>query len=65
MRRLNATDSILGRHLGVNALEGGCTTAIGIPGTLVVASGQSAATLSLLTLCESGDHIVASSRMAQ
>jgi O-acetylhomoserine (thiol)-lyase len=44
----------------INALEGGCTTAIGIPGTLVVSSGQSAETLAFLTLCESGDHVVAS-----
>jgi len=44
----------------VNALEGGVTTAIGLPGTLVVSSGQSAETLAILTLAESGDHIVAS-----
>jgi O-acetylhomoserine (thiol)-lyase len=44
----------------VNALEGGCTTAIGIPGTLVVSSGQAAETLTFLTLCESGDHVVSS-----
>ena len=44
----------------LNALEGGVTTAIGIPGTLAVASGQAAETLALLTLAESGDHIVSS-----
>jgi O-acetylhomoserine (thiol)-lyase len=44
----------------INALEGGCTTAIGIPGTLVVSSGQAAQTLGILTLCESGDHMVSS-----
>ncbi len=44
----------------VNALEGGVTTAIGLPGTLVVSSGQAAETLAILTLAESGDHIVAS-----
>lgn len=54
----NPTQSAL--EARVNALEGGCMTAVGIPGTLVVASGQSAATLAILTLCEAGDHIVAS-----
>ena len=44
----------------VNSLEGGVTTAIGLPGTLVVSSGQSAETLAILTLAEVGDHIVAS-----
>ncbi|HRE00105.1 MAG TPA: PLP-dependent transferase, partial [Ilumatobacteraceae bacterium] len=44
----------------INALEGGVTTAVGLPGTLAVASGQSAATLTFLTLAEAGDHIVAS-----
>ena len=33
-------------------------TAIGIPGALAVASGQAAETLAILTLCESGDHVV-------
>ena len=41
-------------------LEGGVTTAIGLPGTLVVASGQSAETLAILNLAQAGDHIVAS-----
>ncbi len=54
----NPTQSAL--EARVNALEGGCMTAVGIPGTLVVASGQSAATLAILTLCEAGDHVVAS-----
>ncbi len=44
----------------VNSLEGGVMTAIGLPGTLVVSSGQSAETLAILTLAEAGDHIVAS-----
>jgi O-acetylhomoserine (thiol)-lyase len=57
-RIMNPTQAALEER--INALEGGCTTAIGIPGALVVASGQSAATLALLTLCESGDHVVAS-----
>ncbi len=57
-RIMNPTQGALEARL--NALEGGCTTAIGIPGTLVVASGQSAETLAILTLCESGDHVVSS-----
>jgi O-acetylhomoserine (thiol)-lyase len=44
----------------INALEGGCTTAVGLPGTLVVSSGQAAATIGILTLAEAGDHVVAS-----
>lgn len=55
---MNPTQGALEARL--NALEGGCTTAVGIPGTLAVSSGQAASTLALLTLCESGDHVVAS-----
>ena len=44
----------------INALEGGVTTAVGLPGTLVVSSGQAAETLTFLTLVEAGGHIVAS-----
>jgi O-acetylhomoserine (thiol)-lyase len=44
----------------VNALEGGCTTAIGLPGTLAVGSGQAASTLAILSLAEAGDHVLAS-----
>ncbi len=57
-RIMNPTQAAL--EARVNALEGGCTTAIGLPGTLAVASGQAAETLALLTLCEAGDHVVAS-----
>jgi O-acetylhomoserine (thiol)-lyase len=60
-RIMNPTQGALEARL--NALEGGCTTAIGIPGALVVASGQAAETLAILTLCESGDHIVASASL--
>ncbi len=44
----------------MSSLEGGVTTAVGLPGALVVASGQAAETLAILTLAENGDHIVAS-----
>jgi O-acetylhomoserine (thiol)-lyase len=57
-RIMNPTQAALEARL--NALEGGCTTAIGIPGTLATASGQAAETLAFITLCEAGDHVVAS-----
>lgn len=57
-RIMNPTQGAL--EARVNALEGGCITAVGLPGTLAVASGQAASTIALMTLCESGDHVVAS-----
>ncbi|TVR27033.1 MAG: bifunctional o-acetylhomoserine/o-acetylserine sulfhydrylase [Ilumatobacter sp.] len=60
-RIMNPTQAAL--EARVNALEGGCTTAIGIPGALATASGQSAETLAILTLAESGDHVVSSSSL--
>jgi O-acetylhomoserine (thiol)-lyase len=60
-RIMNPTQGALEARL--SSLEGGCTTAIGIPGALAVASGQAAETLALLTLCEAGDHIVSSSSL--
>jgi O-acetylhomoserine (thiol)-lyase len=60
-RIMNPTQGALEARL--SALEGGCTTAIGIPGALAVSSGQAAETLTFLTLCEVGDHIVASASL--
>jgi O-acetylhomoserine (thiol)-lyase len=57
-RIMNPTQAAVEARL--NALEGGCSTAIGIPGSLVVASGQAAATLAITTLCDAGSHVVAS-----
>jgi len=57
-RIMNPTQGALEARL--NALEGGCTTAIGIPGALAVASGQAAESVAIMTICEAGDHIVAS-----
>jgi len=57
-RIMNPTQAAL--EARVNALEGGCTTAIGIPGTLAVASGQAAETLAITTIAEAGSHVVAS-----
>ncbi len=60
-RIMNPTQGALEARL--SALEGGCTTAIGIPGALAVASGQAAETLAFMTLCEAGDHLVASASL--
>ena len=57
-RIMNPTQLALEQR--INSLEGGCTTAVGLPGTLVLASGQSAETIAILTLVETGGHIVAS-----
>ena len=57
-RIMNPTQGVLeGR---INSLEGGVTTAIGLPGTLVVGSGQAAETLAILNLAETGSHVVSS-----
>ena len=57
-RLMNPTTGILEARL--SDLEGGTATAVGLPGALVVASGQSAETLGILNLVEAGGHIVAS-----
>ena len=57
-RIMNPTQGALEARL--NALEGGCITAIGLPGALAVSSGQSASTLAVMNVAEAGDHVVAS-----
>ncbi|MDG2113446.1 MAG: PLP-dependent transferase, partial [Actinomycetota bacterium] len=57
-RIMNPTQHVLEER--INALEGGVRTAVGLPGTLAVASGQAAETIAVLTLAEAGDHLVAS-----
>ncbi len=57
-RIMNPTQGVLEARL--NALEGGTATAVGLPGTLAVSSGQSAATLAILNLGGAGTHIVSS-----
>ena len=57
-RIMNPTQGALEARL--SSLEGGVTTAVGLPGALVVSSGQSAETIAILTLAEAGDHVVAS-----
>src|SRR4051795_11203022 len=57
-RIMNPTQGVLEARL--SSLEGGTATAVGIPGALVVSSGQSAEVLAILNLAEAGDHIVSS-----
>jgi O-acetylhomoserine (thiol)-lyase len=57
-RIANPTQTVLEARL--SDLEGGTATAVGLPGALVVSSGQSAELLTILNLAEHGDHIVAS-----
>jgi len=57
-RIMNPTQAALEARL--SDLEGGCMTAIGIPGALATSSGQAAETLAILTVVEAGHHIVAS-----
>jgi len=60
-RIMNPTQAVLEGRL--NALEGRCTTAVGLPGTLAVGSGQAAATLAVVNLGGAGTHIVSSSSL--
>ena len=57
-RIMNPTQGALEARIA--NLEGAVTTAVGLPGALVVSSGQAAETLAILTLAEAGDHLVAS-----
>src|SRR5918998_5657580 len=60
-RIMNPTQAAL--EARVNALEGGCTTAVGLPGTLAVSSGQAASTLAIANLGGAGTHVVSSSSL--
>ena len=60
-RIMNPTQAVVEARL--QALEGGTDTAVGIPGALLVASGQAAEMLAILNLAESGDHVVASAAL--
>jgi O-acetylhomoserine (thiol)-lyase len=60
-RIMNPTQGVLEARL--SSLESGCTTALGIPGALAVASGQAAETLGILNLAETGDHVVSSASL--
>ena len=60
-RIMNPTQAVV--EAGVAALEGAPDTALGIPGALLVASGQAAETLAILNLAEAGSHIVSSAAL--
>jgi O-acetylhomoserine (thiol)-lyase len=60
-RIMNPTQAVL--EARINSLEGGCTTAVGLPGALAVGSGQAAATLAILNIAEAGSHVVSSSSL--
>jgi O-acetylhomoserine (thiol)-lyase len=55
-RIMNPTQGVF--EARVAALEGGVTTAVGLPGALAVASGMAAETCAIMTLAEAGSHIV-------
>lgn len=54
----NPTQEALEERL--SSLEGGVRTAVGLPGALVVSSGQAASTLAITNIAGVGDHVVAS-----
>jgi O-acetylhomoserine (thiol)-lyase len=61
-RIMNPTQNVL--EIRMAALEGGlANTAAGVPGALVVASGQAAETMAILNLAEAGSHIVSAAAL--
>ncbi|MCO5319238.1 MAG: bifunctional o-acetylhomoserine/o-acetylserine sulfhydrylase [Microthrixaceae bacterium] len=60
-RIMNPTQGVVEARIA--ALEGATETAVGIPGALLVASGQAAETLAILNLAEAGSHIVSSAAL--
>ena len=60
-RIMNPTQAVL--EARVASLEGAPDTALGIPGALALASGQSATTFAILNLASAGDHIVSSAAL--
>ncbi len=60
-RIMNPTQGVLEARL--QSLEGGITTALGIPGALAMASGQAAETIGILNLAEAGSHVVSSTSL--
>ncbi|CAN5321444.1 bifunctional o-acetylhomoserine/o-acetylserine sulfhydrylase [soil metagenome] len=61
-RIMNPTQGVVEGRMA--ALEGATETAVGLPGALVVASGQAASTLAVLNLAEAGSNIVASASLS-
>ncbi len=60
-RIMNPTQGVLEARIA--SLEGAPDTAVGLPGALVVASGQAAETLAILNLAEAGSHIVSAASL--
>jgi O-acetylhomoserine (thiol)-lyase len=60
-RIMNPTQMVFEARLA--SLEGAPDTAIGIPGALALSSGQAAETLTILSLAETGSHIVSSAAL--
>jgi O-acetylhomoserine (thiol)-lyase len=60
-RIMNPTQGVFEARIA--SLEGATETAVGLPGALAVASGQSATTLAILNLAEAGSHVVASAAL--
>lgn len=61
-RIMNPTQGVA--ETRISALENGLAeTAAGVPGALMVASGQAAETMAILNIAEAGDHLVASSAL--
>ncbi len=60
-RIMNPTQAVVEARIA--ALEGATETAVGIPGALLVASGQAAETLAIMNLAEAGSHIVSSAAL--
>jgi O-acetylhomoserine (thiol)-lyase len=60
-RIMNPTQAVV--EARVAALEGAPDTALGIPGALLVSSGQAAETLAILNLAEVGSHVVSSAAL--
>ena len=60
-RIMNPTQAVV--EAKVAALEGAPDTAVGLPGALELASGQSASLFSILNIAGAGDHVVASASL--
>jgi O-acetylhomoserine (thiol)-lyase len=60
-RIMNPTQGVVEARIA--ALEGATETAVGMPGALLVSSGQAAETLAILNLAEAGSHIVSSAAL--
>jgi O-acetylhomoserine (thiol)-lyase len=60
-RIMNPTQGVFESRIA--SLEGATETAVGLPGALATASGQSAETLAILNLAEAGSHIVTSAAL--